>query len=200
MKFSAVALVAIAAVASAQSIADIPACAQTCLLPALQATGCDLTDFKCSCSNNKFVSDSTACIQKACPPADVIKAAKATYELCKSVGVIIPTQAPSAAPSTTAAPVSTSSAAQVSTSTAAPEPTSTEAPSSTEEPTVAPSSYETEVPSSYVPVPTTIATTTTVAGNGTAPTVSPPTYTGGAVAVAGNVALAFGGAVAAFFL
>jgi len=191
MKFSAVALVAIAAVASAQSIADIPACAQTCLLPALQATGCDLTDFKCSCSNKEFVSGSTACILKTCSPADAEKAAKATYELCLAAGVTIPTGVPSA-PSTTAAPVSSSSAAPV--------PSTSEAASSTEEPTVAPSSYETEAPSTYVPVPTTVATTTTVASNGTAPTVSPPAYTGGAIALGGSAALALGGAVAALFL
>ena len=71
MKFSAVTLVAVAAVASAQSIADIPACAQTCLLPALQATGCNLTDFKCSCSNKEFVSSSTDCIEKGCSAADI---------------------------------------------------------------------------------------------------------------------------------
>ncbi|KAF3938009.1 hypothetical protein ABW19_dt0208605 [Dactylella cylindrospora] len=195
MKFTAVALVAFAAAASAQSIGDIPACAQTCLLPALQATGCDLTDFACSCSNTEFVSGSTACILESCSADDAEKAAAATYALCLSVGVTIPTVPVGGGASSTSAPPASSS------SSAAPEPseTTTEepAPSTTEVPT-APSSYETSAPSSYV-APSTIISTTT-AGNTTSPTVSPPAYTGGAVAVAGNVVLALGGAVAAFFL
>ena len=81
----------VAAQAHAQSIADIPACAQTCLLPALQATGCSMTDFNCICGSAQFVSGSKACILKACSTADAEKAAKATYQLCApSVGV--PTQ------------------------------------------------------------------------------------------------------------
>jgi uncharacterized membrane protein len=192
MKFSAVALIAVAAVASAQSIADIPACAQTCLLPALQATGCDLTDFNCSCSNTKFVTDSTACIQKSCSASDIEKAAKATYELCKSAGVIIPTQGP-AAPTTTAAPTT----AAVPTTAAPVTSETSEAPAPTTE---APPSYETSAaPSTYAPPATTIETTT-YAVNTTAPTAAPPAYTGGAVAVAANVVLALGGAAAAFFL
>lgn len=188
MKFTAVALVAAAAVVSAQSIGDIPSCAQTCLLPALQATGCDLTDFKCSCSNTEFVTGSTACIQKACSPADQEKAAKATYELCKSVGVEIPTQPPTQpAPSTTEAP----------------EPAPTVTRSEVEQPTYSvpeQTTTHTPAPSSYVPpAPSTIETSTSA--NGTQTTLPPaPTYTGGASLVAGNVLLAVGGAVAAFFL
>ncbi|KAF3906291.1 hypothetical protein ABW20_dc0103018 [Dactylellina cionopaga] len=208
MKFSAVVLVATAAVVSAQGIADIPACAQTCLLPALQATGCSLTDFKCSCSNKSFVNDSTDCIQKACSTADQAKAAKATYELCKSAGVEIETRAPVAA--TTAAAPSTSAAAVATTSEAA-APTTSAAVATSSAAVVAPSSYgqapssvavssSVAAPSSYAPAPTTVVSTT-VAGNSTQPTKPPaPTYTGAAVMVAGNVVLAVGGAVAAFFL
>ncbi|EPS42679.1 hypothetical protein H072_3286 [Dactylellina haptotyla CBS 200.50] len=202
MKFSAVTLVAVAAVASAQSIGDIPACAQTCLLPALQATGCSLTDFKCSCSNKSFVTDSTACILKACSAADAEKAAGATYALCKSVGVTIETQ-PIPGATTSAAAASSSAAAPTSTEAAS---SSAAAPSSSAVSSVeAPSSYgaapttSAAAPSSYV-VPTTVISSTS-AGNATQPTQPPaPTYTGAAAVVAGNAILAVGGAIAAFFL
>jgi hypothetical protein len=210
MKFSAVTLVAVAAVASAQSIADIPACAQTCLLPALQATGCSLTDFKCSCSNKSFVTDSTKCILGACSADDAEKAAGATYALCKSVGVTIETQpvprpsstSEAAAPSTSAAAPATTTAAAETSSAVAP-PTYGSSSSSAVEVSssaAAPSSYA-PAPSSYAPVPTTVISTT-VAGNGTVPTTTatPPVPTGAAVAVAANAVLALGGAVAAFFL
>ncbi|EWC46188.1 hypothetical protein DRE_04566 [Drechslerella stenobrocha 248] len=203
MKFSAVVLVAAAAVASAQSIGDIPACAQTCLLPALQATGCDLTDFKCSCSNKDFVSGSTA------SASDAEKAAAATYGLCKSVGVTIETQpvpgATSPAASEPAAP-STSAAAPVVESTSAAAPV---VESSTEATVVAPSTSAAAVPTyggvptgapSSAPIVSTIISSTK-AGNATQPTAPPaPTYTGAAAVVAGNAILAVGGAIAAFFL
>ncbi|KAK3806811.1 MAG: hypothetical protein J3Q66DRAFT_257372, partial [Benniella sp.] len=69
---------------AAQSIGDIPDCAQTCLLPALQATGCTLTDFTCSCMNKEFISGSTACILKECSREDA-KAASID-NICKAVG------------------------------------------------------------------------------------------------------------------
>ncbi|RVD88266.1 uncharacterized protein DFL_002456 [Arthrobotrys flagrans] len=208
MKFSAIAVATVVAVVSAQGIADIPACAQTCLLPALQATGCSLTDFACSCSNEQFVSDSTDCIEDACSAADVAKAAKATYELCKSAGVEIETRAP--AGPTTAAPEPEPTTAEPEPTTAEPEPTTAEpepttseepAPSSSADPTYGepePSTTAAET-TSYAPIPTTIVSTT-AAGNATQTQPPPPPSTGAAVAVAGNVVLALGGAVAAFFL
>ncbi|KAK6521404.1 hypothetical protein TWF506_001622 [Arthrobotrys conoides] len=202
MKFSAVALATFVAVVSAQGIADIPACAQTCLLPALQATGCSLTDFKCSCSNKSFVSDSTDCIEGACSPADIAKAAKATYELCKSAGVEIETRAPPAA-TTSAAPTSTK---PEPTTSAEPEPTSAESTSAAEPTTSSagptygePETTTTTQSSTYAPAPTTVISST-VAGNATTTQPPPPPSTGAAVAIAGNVVLALGGAVAAFFL
>ena len=204
MKFSAVTLVAVAAVASAQSIADIPPCAQTCLLPALQATGCSLTDFKCSCSNKSFVTDSTKCILGACSPDDAEKAAGATYALCKSVGVTIETQPVPRPSSTSEAAAPSTSAAAPATTTAAAETSSAVAPptyGSSSSSAVEVSSSSAAAPSSYAPVPTTVISTT-VAGNGTVPTTTatPPVQTGAAVAVAANAVLALGGAVAAFFL
>ncbi|KAF3090944.1 hypothetical protein TWF569_002570 [Orbilia oligospora] len=206
MKFSAVALATVVAVVSAQGIADIPACAQTCLLPALQATGCSLTDFKCSCSNKSFVSDSTDCIEGACSPADIAKAAKATYELCKAAGVEIVTRAPpaattSAAPTTAEPEPTTAEPTTAEPTTAEPEPTTSEAVSSSAGPTYGEPEPSTTaaVSSTYAPAPTTIISTT-AAGNATQTQPPPPPSTGAAVAIAGNVVLALGGAVAAFFL
>jgi len=209
MKFTTVAFAAVsAAIVSAQGIADIPACAQTCLLTGIQKTGCDLTDFKCTCSNNQFITESTACIQTSCPAADVAKAAQATYELCKSVGITIPTAGPAsstaaAATSSAAAPAS-SSEAPVSSSSEAPAPTTT----AEAQTTATPSGYASAPTSSQAPAYTTqvVSTMSTVSApsyNTTVPsTVQPsaPAYTGGANAVVGSMALAVGGAIAAFFL
>ncbi|KAF3208515.1 hypothetical protein TWF106_011410 [Orbilia oligospora] len=202
MKFSAVALATVVAVVSAQGIADIPACAQTCLLPALQATGCSLTDFKCSCSNKSFVADSTDCIEQSCSAADIAKAAKATYELCKAAGVEIVTRAPPAAATTSAAPTTAEpEPTTAEPTTAEPEPTTSEAVSSSAGPTYGEPEPSTTaaVSSTYAPAPTTIISTT-AAGNATQTQPPPPPSTGAAVAVAGNVVFALGGAVAAFFL
>src|SRR4051794_26983110 len=92
-------------------------------------------------------------------PSQPIESAKATYELCMSVGVIISTQGP---------------APPAATTTPAPEPTETEGPPSYGQPTT----YE--LPP-YAPAVTTVQTST-YAANATSPAIPPPYYTGGAVA------------------
>jgi len=207
MKFTIVALATVGLV-TAQSISDIPACAQTCLLPALQKTGCDLTDFKCSCSNSAFVSGSSACIQTACSAADVVKAAQATYLLCKSVGVTIPTAAVSS-PATSAA--ASSSVAPASSAPVSSAPASSAAASTSETPvsSAAPLSSYASAPTTAVTTKAVVTMTTTTsicttstqaASNGTATVPSPPIATGGAGNIAASMALAVGGAVVAFFL
>ncbi|KAK3806812.1 MAG: hypothetical protein J3Q66DRAFT_358518 [Benniella sp.] len=73
---------------AAQSVWDIPSCARDgCLVPNLQSTGCPTLNFKCSCSNEKFVSDSTACIPTKCSEEDTKDAKRAIRKLCKAHGV-----------------------------------------------------------------------------------------------------------------
>ncbi|KAK6340826.1 hypothetical protein TWF696_009144 [Orbilia brochopaga] len=203
MKFSAVLLVAAAAAVSAQSIADIPSCAQGCLITALGTTGCDVTDLKCSCGNEKFVNDGAACIDKTCGDADIKKARAATIALCGKAGVTInppskgdDTPAP-ASSSAAPAPASSSEApAPVSSSEAAPAPVSS-APATSSAAVVAPGyGGVTTSTTSRVAAPSVAPPS----GNGTVSQPPAPIQTGAAAAIAGNALLALGGAVAAFFL
>jgi len=65
--FSVVAL-ALATMASAQSLADIPSCAQTCIKDAVkQATSCDVADVACVCAEmDKVQSAAVGCILAGC--------------------------------------------------------------------------------------------------------------------------------------
>lgn len=67
MKYAFVA-VALAAVASAQTLADIPSCALPCLDQSIaDNTNCDKTDLACVCKNfDKVQGDATACVLKDC--------------------------------------------------------------------------------------------------------------------------------------
>lgn len=49
MKYT-VALAALAAMVSAQSIADLPSCSLSCMITAATQIGCSATDFECSCT------------------------------------------------------------------------------------------------------------------------------------------------------
>jgi len=188
----AIAFAAVAAVASAQ-LDDLPACALTCLTGGLGETGCDITDFKCACSNEKFVSDSAACIRSGCDASEQQAALAGAVALCKSAGVDIPTTFPGSEPTEPA-------------TSEAPEPTapaepSAEPTSAEEEPTAAPSYGS----GSMAPEPTTTASPTSPGndtGNGTASsTLSPPVQTDNG---AGKTTAAFSvmglGFLAAFIL
>ncbi|KAF3933288.1 hypothetical protein ABW20_dc0105938 [Dactylellina cionopaga] len=75
-----------------------PICAQPCLITGLDATGCGLTDFKCTCTAKPFFEKSLPCIQKGCNPTDQNKARDASLGLCKSVGIDITDKLPPPAP------------------------------------------------------------------------------------------------------
>lgn len=67
MKY-AFAAIALAAVASAQSLADIPKCAIPCLDESISKnTDCETTDLACVCKNFKEVQgDATSCVIEKC--------------------------------------------------------------------------------------------------------------------------------------
>ncbi|TGZ81006.1 hypothetical protein EX30DRAFT_364051 [Ascodesmis nigricans] len=87
MKFAAVLAVAAFAVAGQAQLSAIPPCAFTCLTTGIPKTGCELTDFACSCSNTAFVKESIACVQSSCSGGDIQKAIDATKTLCSDAGV-----------------------------------------------------------------------------------------------------------------
>ncbi|KAF3915607.1 hypothetical protein ABW21_db0207804 [Orbilia brochopaga] len=90
MKFSTaiIALGSIATFALGQSLNDFPPCAQQCLLQNIGNSGCQLTEFECSCkATDKFVLPTKTCIDNTCGKDDQQKAKTATINLCKKFGV-----------------------------------------------------------------------------------------------------------------
>lgn len=68
MKFSAVAALAVAALANAQSRSDIPSCALPCLDDAVKKnTPCSTDDTACICKNFSAIQGSaTSCVLEKC--------------------------------------------------------------------------------------------------------------------------------------
>ncbi|KAI1743940.1 hypothetical protein F4680DRAFT_407988 [Xylaria scruposa] len=87
MKFT-LAIITIATVASAQTWADIPACAQPCILDAAASTTeCGSTDYACICASQDVVEPAAEeCVVAACgeevADTEVVPAVAA---LCDSV-------------------------------------------------------------------------------------------------------------------
>lgn len=68
MKYSAVIVAAVAAVASAQDISIFPACSLPCILDAISsATNCQATDYPCVCRNmDALTAAATGCVVDKC--------------------------------------------------------------------------------------------------------------------------------------
>ncbi|RFU71863.1 extracellular membrane, cfem domain-containing, partial [Trichoderma arundinaceum] len=113
MKTAAFIAVALAALAQAQTRADIPACALPCLDDAVKAnTKCSTTDYACICKDFSAVQTAaTSCVISKCG-ADVAlnKVLPATQALCAAN----PGSGSSAPPGTTPAQQTSSSAADTS--------------------------------------------------------------------------------------
>jgi len=99
--------------ALSQSLAGLPACAETCALNSITATGCAVTDTHCICTATSFLSGVASCITTACSPADQAATLKFAQSYCLSANVTITLPGSSAAPATSAA--STVSSAPAST-------------------------------------------------------------------------------------
>ncbi|PNP47964.1 hypothetical protein TGAM01_v206178 [Trichoderma gamsii] len=200
MKAATVLAVAFAALAQAQTRADIPSCALPCLDDAVKAnTKCSTTDYACICKDFSAVQTAaTSCVISKCG-ADVAlnKVLPATQALCANPGSGS-SAAGSSAAGTTAAPTS---AAQ--TSAAASSAPASSAPASSAPVSSAPAS---SAPASSVPagtgVSTTVITSVTPVGTGvppagnrttTAPTSAP---TGAASALLPGLAMLALGALA----
>lgn len=82
MRFSILALGAVCAVASAQSLGDIPQCALACFAAAVPASGCSLTDQKCQCTTGKSkIEDSiTQCVPGKCSAEDIASMSPLLFE------------------------------------------------------------------------------------------------------------------------
>ncbi|QPG93958.1 hypothetical protein C2857_003800 [Epichloe festucae Fl1] len=120
MKFSAATVLAMAAVVSAQSAADIPDCARPCLEKAVKdKTSCATTDYACICKTENFSAirgAATSCVLEKCGTETAIgEVLPATQKLCAGAGDDEPdSSAPASAPATTDAAAPSTAAPSVS--------------------------------------------------------------------------------------
>jgi cobalamin biosynthesis Mg chelatase CobN len=186
VSFVAVALT-LAATVAAQTLADLPECAFSCLAGGLTKTGCG-TDIGCACKKADFVSSAVTCVKGKCNEADTALATKAALAICKAAGVdvTLPGGTTTSTSASTSTPTSTSTSASTSTST-------TKAPSTT-----GGTSTSTTVKPTTTVVPPTVVPPVTNGTNGTTP-ITPPTNddsAAGKLAVSGLLAAGLGLAVA----
>jgi len=89
MRFSLATVVVAVACTSASLVGrQFPDCANSCLYdPNVDYHGCDGLDNLCLCSNQAFVSDSTACLNKDCKGEALSSALALATQLCAAVGV-----------------------------------------------------------------------------------------------------------------
>lgn len=109
---NALVISAIAAIATAQGIADLPSCSLQCLATAIPALGCQLTDFACSCKQaDKLTPNVTPCVQSSCTdPADQAKTIEVLSAICAAAGFPIEVPAPSTSAAAEPTPEPTSEA------------------------------------------------------------------------------------------
>ncbi|KAK8859325.1 extracellular membrane CFEM domain-containing protein [Apiospora arundinis] len=226
MKYAFATAALVAAVVSAQTLADIPACALPCLSDAVtKNTNCQVTDYKCICEHGDALQSAAgSCVMDKCGAQEAVSTVlPALKGMCAKVMAAAPAPAPSAqaAPSSPAAPAppaSSETCTDEAKSTPPPPPpamsTSTyEAMSASssecepEKPESTPMTYAASSAPVTAPYPVSSAAaypTTTmvkVGTNGTSPsTNSPPIATAGAATVGGSVAALAAFAVAALAL
>jgi cobalamin biosynthesis Mg chelatase CobN len=103
----------------AQDLSAFPQCSLNCFVPAIQAGGCDLTDYVCQCTKGKsaIAQAATPCIVQSCNPADAAKVQSVSDQFCASVtaggatGSATPASSGAASKSSSAAAAGTASGA-----------------------------------------------------------------------------------------
>ncbi|KAG8631738.1 hypothetical protein KVT40_000878 [Elsinoe batatas] len=98
MKFFAVA--ALASVAAAATIADLPTCATTCALTAVKGSSCAVTDTACLCKDTAYATALTTCVSSGCSAADQAKTLSVSKDICSAAGVVAAGAASSTLPAT----------------------------------------------------------------------------------------------------
>ncbi|OLL23958.1 GPI-anchored CFEM domain protein [Neolecta irregularis DAH-3] len=83
-------VLALAALTAAQSIGDLPACAQLCLANGISGSGCTAANIKCVCASTAFLEGLASCVRERCSPADRVVVANFATTLCSGAGVTIP--------------------------------------------------------------------------------------------------------------
>ncbi|KAH7078057.1 hypothetical protein BKA63DRAFT_602055 [Paraphoma chrysanthemicola] len=104
MRFAAIfAFATSVAFVSAQDFSGVPSCAIPCLIPAVQGSGCGLTDTACQCTTGResITNSLFGCTPSRCSASDIAGVAAAVQTLCAAAGVTI-TNVPSVVPSSLA--------------------------------------------------------------------------------------------------
>ncbi|KAM3497008.1 hypothetical protein MY10362_009625 [Beauveria mimosiformis] len=95
MKFALPPLVTASLVATqGNPLNDIPKCAQDCVgqyLSGSNIAGCNLLDYKCVCSNEKFIDDIVCCLEPVCDEKGKFDSIALANKLCKAVSIDFPT-------------------------------------------------------------------------------------------------------------
>jgi len=107
MRFSII-LALIPAVVYAQSLNNLPTCAQNCAASGLSATGCSLLNVTCICSNTAFLGALLPCIRSNCSQQDQGTTVSFAQQLCASGNVTLSIPSTAARTNSTRAPVSNS--------------------------------------------------------------------------------------------
>ncbi|KAF2665983.1 hypothetical protein BT63DRAFT_427768 [Microthyrium microscopicum] len=119
MRFSTITIAAFAALAQAQSLSDLPKCAQTCVGTSLGSTGCSSLQIDCICKSSKWISDLSCCVAGTCSTADQQNTITFAQQLCQTVGVTLPTSAQAACAAGNGTSANTTASASSSTSSTA---------------------------------------------------------------------------------
>ncbi|KAL9619950.1 MAG: hypothetical protein Q9160_005507 [Pyrenula sp. 1 TL-2023] len=77
---------------NAQSLSDLPSCAQQAGLSGITASGCAVQDITCICSQTPFIATLRQYICKSCSVADQNASLQFAQRLCATVGISIPAQ------------------------------------------------------------------------------------------------------------
>lgn len=125
MRFSVVGMIAgVAALAQGQSLTDLPKCAQSCVGDSITTTGCSAIKVSCICASSDWIAGLSCCVAKNCTLEDQAKTIQFAQDICKSVGISVPTDAQAACASksnsTSSANSTTSPTASAATTSVAP--------------------------------------------------------------------------------
>ncbi|KAE8336804.1 CFEM domain-containing protein [Aspergillus arachidicola] len=97
-------IILFASLAAAQNLPNIPPCAASCLVNALQGDGCQsLTDFACHCQKPELVPKVSPCVAQACPVAEQSSVSNVVVSACSSAGhpISVPNPGASTTPQST---------------------------------------------------------------------------------------------------
>ncbi|KAK5050748.1 hypothetical protein LTR84_003307 [Exophiala bonariae] len=106
LSLASLGLVSLVQLVASQDLSTLPACAVTCALNAIGATGCSATDAHCVCSATSFLTTVQTCIGTACNATDVAATLAFAQQYCLSGGVTITLPTGGAVPATTVSPSS----------------------------------------------------------------------------------------------